>query len=111
MTNPSSWSLATIQDTLGDWWTGTPQYPSSFLPCGGRGTSTSTSSYHHSPGIPSGDFQSSYELPEKLFLELYSPESLSFKEPRLFSGILDQTHKEPVKLLLANLSTLPMKVT
>ncbi|KAJ9066515.1 hypothetical protein DSO57_1008709 [Entomophthora muscae] len=25
MTNPSSRSLATIQDTLGDWWTGTPQ--------------------------------------------------------------------------------------
>ncbi|KAJ9074256.1 hypothetical protein DSO57_1008242 [Entomophthora muscae] len=25
MTTPSSWSLATIQDTLGDWWTGTPQ--------------------------------------------------------------------------------------
>ncbi|KAJ9053114.1 hypothetical protein DSO57_1027457 [Entomophthora muscae] len=24
MTNPSSWSLATNQDTLGDWWTGTP---------------------------------------------------------------------------------------
>ncbi|KAJ9062128.1 hypothetical protein DSO57_1014012 [Entomophthora muscae] len=25
MTTPSSQSLATIQDTLGDWWTGTPQ--------------------------------------------------------------------------------------
>ncbi|KAJ9051539.1 hypothetical protein DSO57_1003888 [Entomophthora muscae] len=30
MTTPSSWSLATIQGTLGDWWTGTPQTPNPY---------------------------------------------------------------------------------
>ncbi|KAJ9068807.1 hypothetical protein DSO57_1024996 [Entomophthora muscae] len=54
------------------------------------------------------DSQISYELPEKSFLELYSPESLSCTKPCLCPGILDQTHKEPVQLLLANLTALPM---
>lgn len=57
------------------------------------------------------DSQISYELPEKSFLELCSPESLSCTKPCLCPGILDQTHKEPVQLLLANLTALPIQVT
>ncbi|KAJ9064056.1 hypothetical protein DSO57_1034406 [Entomophthora muscae] len=45
-----------------------------------------------------------YEFPAKYFLEFYSPKSLSRKKPQLCPGILDQTHKEPLQLLLANLA-------
>ncbi|KAJ9059454.1 hypothetical protein DSO57_1002031 [Entomophthora muscae] len=57
------------------------------------------------------DSQISYEMTERLFLELYSPKFLSYKEPWLCPGTLDQFHKEPVQLLLANLDALFMQVS
>ncbi|KAJ9078073.1 hypothetical protein DSO57_1010677 [Entomophthora muscae] len=54
------------------------------------------------------DSQISYELPEQTFLELYSPPFLGRNKPYFCPGILDVSHKDPVQLLVANLTTFPM---
>ena len=51
------------------------------------------------------DSQVSYKLPDKTFLELYSPTSLGRNNPHLCPGIIDATHKEPIQLLVANLTS------
>ncbi|KAJ9069967.1 hypothetical protein DSO57_1013258 [Entomophthora muscae] len=62
-------------------------YPSLFLPCGRRGTSASPAAITIPPGSQVViDSQISYELPEKSFLELYSPETLSCTKPLLCPG-------------------------
>ena len=70
----------------------------------------------HATTIPPGsqvlvDLQVSYELPEKTFLELFSPESLGQKEPHLCPGILDSSYTDPVILLLSNLTADPIQVS
>lgn len=57
------------------------------------------------------DSQISYELPERTFLELYSPPLLGRSEPYLCPGILDVSHKDPVQMLVANLTALPLYVS
>ncbi|KAJ9076868.1 hypothetical protein DSO57_1022073 [Entomophthora muscae] len=52
------------------------------------------------------DSQILYELPG-----LYSPPSLGRNKPYLFPGILDVSHKDPVQLLVANLTSLPIHVS
>ncbi|KAJ9071815.1 hypothetical protein DSO57_1033320 [Entomophthora muscae] len=54
------------------------------------------------------DSQISYELPECTFLELYSPPLLGRNKPYLCPGILDVSHKDPVQLLVVNLTALPI---
>ncbi|KAJ9060933.1 Ankyrin repeat and SOCS box protein 3 [Entomophthora muscae] len=46
-----------------------------------------------------------------MFLELYSPPFLGRNKPYLCPGILDVSHKAPVKLLVANLTDLPIHVS
>ncbi|KAJ9090468.1 hypothetical protein DSO57_1002361 [Entomophthora muscae] len=71
-----------------------------------------TSSVTIPPGLQAIlDSQISYELPEQTFLELYSPPSLGRNKSYLFTGILDVSHKYPVQLLVANLTSLPMTVS
>ncbi|KAJ9081318.1 hypothetical protein DSO57_1015987 [Entomophthora muscae] len=50
------------------------------------------------------DSQISYELPACMFLELYSPPLLGRNKPYLCPGILDVSHKDPVQLLVANIT-------
>ncbi|KAJ9075308.1 hypothetical protein DSO57_1037314 [Entomophthora muscae] len=50
------------------------------------------------------DSQILYELPKRTFLELYSPPLLVRNKPYLCPGILDISHKDPVKLLISNLT-------
>ncbi|KAJ9062975.1 hypothetical protein DSO57_1004920 [Entomophthora muscae] len=57
------------------------------------------------------DSQILYELPKCMFLELYSPPLLGRKKPYLCPGILDVSHKDPVQLLVANLTSLPIHVS
>ena len=57
------------------------------------------------------DSQILYELPERTFLELYSPPSLGRNKPYLCPGILDVSHKDPVQLLVANLTALPINIS
>ncbi|KAJ9084864.1 hypothetical protein DSO57_1019642 [Entomophthora muscae] len=57
------------------------------------------------------DSQISYELPERTFFELYSSPSLGRNKPYLCPGILDVSHKDPVQLLVANLTAIPMTVS
>ncbi|KAJ9054181.1 hypothetical protein DSO57_1017321 [Entomophthora muscae] len=56
------------------------------------------------------DSQILYELPERTFLELYSPSLLGCNKHYLCPGILDVSHKDPVQLLVANLTALPIHV-
>ncbi|KAJ9075482.1 hypothetical protein DSO57_1035723 [Entomophthora muscae] len=57
------------------------------------------------------DSQILYELPERTFLELYSPPLLGCNEPYLCLGILDVSPKDPVQFLVANLTALPIHIS
>ncbi|KAJ9053206.1 hypothetical protein DSO57_1026511 [Entomophthora muscae] len=57
------------------------------------------------------DSQILYELPERTFLELYSPPLLGRNKPYLCPGIWDISHKDTVQMLVANLTALPINVS
>ncbi|KAJ9068034.1 hypothetical protein DSO57_1032865 [Entomophthora muscae] len=57
------------------------------------------------------DSQILYELPERTFLDLYSPPLLGRNEPYLCPGILDVSHKNHVQLLVTNLTALHINVS
>ncbi|KAJ9073934.1 hypothetical protein DSO57_1011386 [Entomophthora muscae] len=57
------------------------------------------------------DSQILYELLKCTFLELYSPPLLGRNIPYLCPGILDASHKDPVQLLVANFTALPIHVS
>ena len=49
-------------------------------------------------------------LTQKTFLEFYTPPEQGQYEPHAMPGFLNSKHTKPIQLLVANLTSLPMKV-